>query len=86
MSTLFQVKNMTYNIRDVNALVSSNLKTVSYGKQSISYLAPVIWSQVPEEIKTCNSVNSFKNKIKQWVPDNCPCTLCKRYLPNIGYI
>ena len=29
---------------------------------------------------------AFKREIKQWVPDNCPCRICKNYLPNIGFI
>ena len=86
MSELFQIKDMKFNLRNGKTLVSSNIKTVNYGKQSISYLAPIIWSQVPEEIRNSESVNSFKNKIKKWIPDSCPCTLCKTYVQHIGYI
>ena len=28
----------------------------------------------------------FKREVKQWVPNNCPCRICKNYLPNIGFI
>ena len=86
MSELFRVKNMKYNLRNGSIPVSSNSKTECYGKGCISYLATIIWNQVPEEIKNSKSVNSFKKKIKQWIPENCPCTLCKTYIKNIGYI
>ena len=86
MSELFQIKNTKYNLRNGSILVSSNSKTECYGKGCISYLAPIIWNQVPEEIKNSKSVKQFKNKIKQWIPENCPCTLCKAYIKNIGYI
>ena len=36
---------------------------------------------VPDEMKQKSSLF-----IKQWVPENCPCTICKNYLPNIGFI
>ena len=51
MSELFRVKNMKYNLRNGSIPVSSNSKTECYGKGCISYLATIIWNQVPEEIK-----------------------------------
>ena len=33
-----------------------------------------------------NETKIIKRKINQWVPDNCPCRICKNYLPNIGFI
>ena len=86
MSELFQIKEMKFNLRKENTLMSNNVKTENYGKQSISYLAPIIWSQVPNEIKNCKSLTSFKKQIKQWVPEKCPCTLCKTYVRYVGYI
>ena len=43
MSELFQIKNIDYNLRNGSTLLSRNVKTVRYGKESISYLAPQIW-------------------------------------------
>ena len=70
----------------MEAFLSPVTQTECYGKGCISYLATIIWNQVPEEIKNSKSVNSFKKKIKQWIPENYPCTLCKTYIKNIGYI
>ena len=86
MSDLFKLKKTTYSLRNGNALVSTNTKTTNYGINSISYLAPKIWDQVPEGIKNSRSLNIFKQKIKIWIPLKCPCTLCKLYVPNLGYI
>ena len=77
---------MTYNLRNTSALVSTNTKTTNYGSNSISYLAPKIWDQVPTEIKNSKSLYNFKQKIKIWIPLKCPCTLCKLYVPNLGYV
>ena len=68
MSELFRVKNMKYNFRNGSILVSSNSKTECYGKGCISYLATIVWNQVPEEIKNSKSVNSFKKKNKTMDP------------------
>ena len=34
-------------------------------------------------IKNCKS--EFKRLIKVWKPETCPCRICKRYVPNIGF-
>ena len=41
---------------------------------------------VPDEIKNCNSVHSFKSKIKLWIPKACPCRICKKYIVNLGFL
>ena len=71
VSELFQIKDMKYNLCKGTPLVTYSVKTVSYGTESISYLAPKIWEQVADEIKNCKSVNSFKSKIKLWTPESC---------------
>ena len=40
---------------------------------------------LPERLKECASLDNFKESIKSWVPDNCPCELCKTYVPGLGY-
>ena len=63
-----------------------NVHTVTYGTETISYLGPKIWSLIPDHIKTSSTLLEFKSKIKKWKPINCPCRLCKIYLPGIGFI
>ena len=86
MSDLFKIKETKYNLRNKSILVSTNTKTTSYGINSVTHLGPKIWDLVPEEIKISKSLNIFKKKIKVWIPKKCPCTLCKLYVPNLGYI
>ena len=42
MSDLFHVKDMRYNLRKGNTLVSTDIKTTSHGRGSISYPTPKI--------------------------------------------
>ena len=63
--------NIPYNLRSRSELYSRNPKTVKYGTETISYLAPKIWSLVPNAIKSSKSFDVFKSKIRQWEPD-CP--------------
>ena len=86
MSELFTFKHDCYNLRAGKKLDSNNIKTVNYGTESISYLAPKICELVPNEIKKSNSLNVFKRKIKTWIPVSCPCRICKIYVSNLGFL
>ena len=69
-------KPPAYNLRTRQELYSRNPKTVRYRTETISFLAPKIWAIVPQNIKNCTSLLSFKINIRTWKPD-CPCRLCK---------
>ena len=62
MHNLFQIKEMNLNLRKGKAIVSTNVKTTKFGINSLRYLAPKIWEQIPEDIKNCNSLIQFKRK------------------------
>ena len=48
MNDVFQVKSSaSYYLRDKNELYRRNPKTVAYGTESVSFMAPKIWSIVP---------------------------------------
>ena len=73
MKTVFHFStNIPHNLRSRSELYSRNAKTVIYGTETIFYLAPEIWSLVPNAIKSTKSLDVFKSKIRQWEPD---CTL-----------
>ena len=86
MSELFKLKETKYNFRNGSVLVSSNMKITTYAINSVNHQAPKIWELVPEEIKISKSLNIFRQKIKVWAPGNCPYTLCKHYVPILGYV
>ena len=86
MDSVFNLKqNNWYSLRNVYELYSRKPRTVKYGTETSSYLAPKIWSIVPQTIKESTFIYSFKTKIRKWKPD-CPCRLRKRYLQNVGFI
>ena len=63
-----------------------NVKTDSYGIQSLGFLGPKIWSIIPDNLKQLSSLNDFKNQIKKWKPIDCPCRLCKTYIYGVGFV
>ena len=86
VSELFSFSNVNYILRSGSQFDQPSANTVWNGQEPISYLEPKIWNTVPEEMKQKSSLFAFKREIKQWVPNNCPCRICKNYSPNIGFI
>ena len=74
MNNIFKVnQTVLYDVRKRNVLQSINPSSVRYGTETISYIAPKIWSL--ETIKNCDSLKSLKQKIRKWKLD-FPCRLC----------
>ena len=73
-----------HNSREL--FVNQNVRTEYYGKATLSYLGPKFWNILPNEIKSAASLNIFKQKIRRWKPDKCPCKLCKTYIAGVGFI
>ena len=86
MNNIFKInQTVSYDLIKRSALQSRSPNSVIYGTETISLIAPKLWSLVPETIKNCGSLKSFKQKIRKWKPD-CPCRLCKVYLQHVGFI
>ena len=65
MKNVFHLNtDIPYMLRSRSELYSRNPKTVKYGAETISYLAPKIWSLVPNAIKISKSLDVFKSKIR----------------------
>ena len=80
----FNVRN--YNFRSQSTLKRIKTNSVYFGSESLSSLAPKIWDLVPDSFKNENSLERFKNRIKTWTTDKCPCRICKIYIGQVGFI
>ena len=86
MKNVFPEPSNHYNLRIVPEFMTSNIRTVSNGTETISFRGPKTWSLVPKHIKNSKTLSEFKSKIKTWKPVGCTCRMCKMYIPNLGYI
>ena len=64
----------------------SNPRTTRYGLEALRNIGPQIWNMIPSDIKELNTLAKFKSEIKKWVPDKCPCRLCRTYIAGLGFI
>ena len=56
--------NLLYNTRNRRAFHSRPIRSVTYGSEILSYLAPKIWEPCQTHMKGLQSVASFKSAIK----------------------
>ena len=75
-----------YNLRNKTHFATQLVRTVHYGDNSLRHLGPKLWELIPSDMKDTKSVKVFKNRIKNWMPDNCPCRLCKTYIHQVDFI
>ena len=66
-------------------LPNRNSRTVFFGNKSIMNLGAKLWNMVPQNIKSSESLNVFKSKIKYWTPNHCPCRIRKTYIGQVGF-
>ena len=86
MKQILQENTNTYDLRNMRCWEPSNVRTVRYGTETISYRGPKTWDIVPQNIKDSLSLAEFKIKIKSWKPNDCTCRLCKTFIPLLGFI
>ena len=85
-SDLFKRNSNPYNRRLQSDFVIPRINAVLKGSNSIRYYGPVIWNLIPSEIKYVDSLETFKREIRKWKPSNCPCRICKNYIPDVEFL
>ena len=85
IQNIFHQKNST--TRSKATFHRPNVNTVYNGEQSLRYFGPIVWDKMlPENIKQITDFDTFKREVKNCVPDNCPCRLCKDFVPQLGFV
>ena len=86
MGNMFERRNNTYNLRNFQKFATKRKRTVKMGLETLNYRSPQLWSILPENLRQINSLVQFKESVWKWICIDCPCRLCKLYLPNIGFL
>ena len=59
---LFVINNNKYDLRN-NDFIIPRVSTTRYGKHSLRYLGPVIWSKLDGKIRALRTLQEFKNAL-----------------------
>ncbi len=54
INKMFQVKDITYDLRDSNILFQPKFNKITYEKNTFSYYGTHIWNSLPNNIKQCH--------------------------------
>ena len=77
MHDIFKIKSSNYSLRNSNDLQHYIPNEVTFGSNSLRSLGPQICNGLPNEMKSAENLNSFKNMIKKWDGPNCKCSVCQ---------
>ena len=70
------VKNKRDCSRSPNNLMRFSYKGITYGKNSLTNMGPLVWNNLPEHFKECNVLSVFKRLISTWDDFVCNCKSC----------
>ena len=82
ISDLFSCDMSRYNLRNTDDFSLPRCNTVTYGRNSLRYMGPYIWSKLHKSIKMAYSLTAFKNQVRALdlsviSKNNCKnCKLC----------
>ena len=74
-----------YSLRSQTDFSLPQVKSVNYGLKALRYFGPKIWNILPNDIKNSRTLREFSKKVKSWIPQNCPCRVCKNYIYPVGF-
>ena len=72
----FSEKQVEYNLRIKNLVKLPQIKTHTFGLNSVTFRGSILWNALGDDIKICENVAAFKKKIKTWKGANCSCKVC----------
>ena len=81
INNIFKPRDSCYSFRNSDFLLP-RFNTVSFGKHSLRYLGPILWSKLDKNDKTCKSLSEFRNRMRNkdltsLIDDGCKgCPLC----------
>ena len=86
MQEIFCENESHYNLRNNNEFVQPRVRSVGNGTESVRFKGPQLWQMLPQTIRNSGSLAQFKANIKNWKGENCPCKLCRTFIPNLGFL
>ena len=87
MKEIFSHNENLKGTRSGNTFARPNVDSVKKGERSLRNFGPLVWNtMLPEKAKQCSGLEEFKSSIKSWIPENCPCELCKTYIQGLGFV
>ena len=73
MNDIFKLRDeQTFKLRKLSQFCRLKINSVYKGTESVSFLGPIIWDLVPNELKDIGNLAAFKKAIKKWSLEKYP--------------
>ena len=76
MWNFFERNHTPYNLRRGDLLLLPPAKSIRYGVNSLAFRGSLLWNNLPPQVKESQSLEEFKNRIKNLRFIRCTCTVC----------
>ena len=87
MNDIFKLRENMYNFRNFGIFQTENPCSMKYRLDAIPYRASQLWQQMKQiDIRQAASLALFKNIIKTWKCEDCPCRSCKLFIQKVRYV
>ena len=67
LGDLFRAQSSNYEMRDNQRMILPGFNTISYGKNSFSYMGAKIWNNIPIATRNSVSLSTFKSALTKWL-------------------
>ena len=72
----FTYNNISYNLRKGPILYLPSTHSTYYGTNFVHFRGPLIWNDLPRDIKSSKSLSEFKTKVNNFRNTDCGCVIC----------
>ena len=77
MWNFFERNHTPYNLRRGDLLLLPPAKSIRYGVNSLAFRGSLLWNNLPPQVKESQTLEEFKNRIKNLRSIHCTCTVCR---------
>ena len=79
MWNFFERNHILYNLRRGGLLLLPPAKSTRYCVNSLAFRASLLWNNLPHQVKESQTLEEFKNRIKNLRSIHCTCTFSVTY-------
>ena len=78
MWNFFERNHIPYiPLRRGDLLLLPSAKSTRYGVNSLAFWGSLLWNNLPPQVKESQTLEEFKNRIKNLRSIHCACTVCR---------
>ena len=77
MWNFFERSHIPYNLRRGDLLLLPPAKCTRYGVNSLAFRGSLLLNNLPPRVKESQTLEEFKNRIKNLRSIHCTCTVCR---------